>query len=1092
MTVPSPSSPVDPESSAPGLRRRSVLLGAAGVASSAALVASAAPSAAFALGPTADLSSPAFDFRVDRATGGVFVLSDPRDGYGTNYVANPDIRPIFSVDDSRWTGDAVFSVRKGAATGGTAMVTGRSDDIRTVSTSADSVTVAYSGRAADANGIRDFALTQRYQLTGAQRDRVSWTMTLRNTSTESLEFLDVGIPFLMNAWWDGGNQTGIYEKNVARHSFVGRDGSYITWQRPNGDGSTLVLVPQDGTSLEFKNKARPGEGPFAEQDPSWEGLVEFYLHSAASVPQRRNQAGTYLPTSSLTLAPGQEKTYGFTFRWAADATDLRDVLFDAGVVDVVSLPGMVVPTDTTATLAVRAKAGITSVVGQSGRGVSVIAKGTRNGYSLYEVSLPQLGASTVTVTYGGSKTSVLQYYAIEPIEKLIGMHANFIATKQQAKTTRGYNGAFLQWDMSNQKLVTWDDYPGGGWKEWMAGGADDLGLAPAVFLAEKNIDTPVAAEIAAVDTYIDTFILGYLQGRKDSSGQPTYQVYRWYDGRDGTPNDQGVWRTYNYIHIANTYYAMYRIAQIKPALTKRSATDYLRLTFKTLEAMFTKIPLPSPIGDGAIKHGMMGEHTYPDILNALRAEGMTADADSLEQFLLPKRDFFFAEKYPFGSEMSIDTTGFEVSYTLAKKYGNRALADKVQKASLTCRGMQPLWYFYGSDNRHMGESWWNLGYECQLGAWQQHDYLLTYGDPAGRDFADSVRSTNGAYLSGWANINSGQISPLAGNIGAASWIYQSEKGTNEYGFMPILDGWWAWSGEAALGFWGGLRSATATVIDDPIVGPYAYGADMTTTSTGLVLVPKDGVRRRITLFTLGKLDIRIERGTYTRAEIQQAGADIRLTLRNTSGAGFAPLIDLVNLPAGSYSVTVDGGAAVGTVRSDGRSPVRVAVPATSASAPVVRIVRDQNLATAATATASFTAAWNRVTGLNDGAEPTTSRDVVPDDNATTWGAWPQVSAQSVQYTWPSATSVRRLATYFVDNLDASGTGITTPASWSAEYWDGAAWKPVPSPSAFSTAANGWNTVTFAPVTTTRLRLLLTPRGTVSGKGSVGIKEWQVF
>ncbi|KQQ21925.1 hypothetical protein ASF48_01380 [Rathayibacter sp. Leaf299] len=919
------------------LSRRTVLVGSAG---GAVLAATAGPLAAAAVGPYRSLSSPVFDFRIDQATGGVFTLVNPTDQYATNHVSNPDLRPEFDLDDSRWTGDAVFGVKRGASTAIAPAITGLSDDIRTVTSTASSITVAYSGQAGNQYGIRGFDLTQKYELTGAARDRISWTMTLRNTSTESLEFVDVGLPFLMNSWWDGSNQTGIYEKNVARHSFVAKDGSYLYWQRPNGEGPFLVLAPQDGTSLEFKNKARPGEGPFGERDPQWEGLVEFYIHSAGSVPQRRNQAGTYLPTTSLVLAPGQEKTYGFTFRWAADYADLRDVLFDAGVVDVVSLPGMVIPQDQKATLAVRAKSGITSVVGQAGRNITVTPQGERNGYSLFELSLPQLGASTVTVTYGGTRESVLQYYAIEPVEKLIGLHSAFLTSKQQARTTRGYDGAFLQWDLSNQKLITWDDYPGGGWKEWMAGGSDDLGLAPAAFLAEKNLVAPVKAEIDAIDYYIDNFLLGYLQGKKNADGTPTYQVFRWYDGRDDTPNDQGVWRVYNYIHVANTYFAMHRIAAQYPSLgTARSSAEYLELTYRTLEAMYTKVPLPTPIGDAAREHGLMGEQTYPFILEALRSAGRTTEADRLRTLIEGKRDVLFAEKYPFRSEISIDTTGFESTYTLGKMYGNRELVDRVQRSSLACRGLQPLWYFYGSDNRHMGESWWNLSYECQLGAWQQHDYLVNYASTADRDFADATRSTYGAYLAGWANINSGQISPLAANIGAASWIYQSEKGANEYGWMPILDGWWAWSGESALGFWGGVRAATVTVVEDPIVGTYAYGADLTTVGTSSRVVPKDGVRQRLTMFTRGGFRFEITGARYSRADVANDLGTIELVLDRPAGVAGTPAIVLSKLPAGRYTVTVDGVSTGQPITSDGAT-ARLALPGLAAATATVRLVRE--------------------------------------------------------------------------------------------------------------------------------------------------------
>ncbi|KQS66712.1 DUF5695 domain-containing protein [Modestobacter sp. Leaf380] len=1074
------------------LSRRRFLAGSA-AAGLTVTMAGALPTAALAAGPSFDLASGVFDVRIDQATGAIHTLVNPADGLRTNYVANPTSRPAFDINDSRWTGDVLLNVRRASATAGTPMTTSLSDDIRQVTSSAAGVQVTYAGTPANANGIRGLSLTSAYSLTGTARDRLSWTITLKNTSTEALEIQDLGFPVLMNAFWNAGDQTGIYEQNVGRHSFVGKDGSYVYWQRPNGVGPYLVMTPQPGTGLEFKNKAGEGEGPFGEVTPSFEGVVEFYIHSKAVAFARRNDAAQYLPATSTTLAPGAERTWGFTFRWAGDYKDLRDVLFDAGVVDVVSLPGMVIPQDTAATLAVRAKDGITGVVAQ-GTQTTITPRGTRNGYQLYELRFTGLGPRFVTVQYGTGRESVLQYASMRPIEELIESRTTFLTTKQQARTTRGYDGAYLQWDMTRERLITWDDYPPGGWKEWMAGGSDDLGLGPAVFLAEKNLRSPKQAEITSIDYYLQNFILGYMQSRTEN-GQRTWQVYRWYDGRDDTPNDQQVWRAYNYVHIANTYYLMYQVKKAYPALTTAfTPAQYLDMAYQTLNAMFTKIPLPTPIGDAARIHGMMGESTYPDILAALDAEGQTTQSARLRSLIEAKRDYLFGQEYPFASEMSIDTTGFESNYTLAKTYGNRALADKCMTASLACRGMQPLWYFYGSDNRHMGESWWNLGYECQLGAWQQQDYLSTYAAPTDRDFDDAMRSTYGAWLAGWALINSGQISPAAVNTGAAAWIFQSEKGAiANYSNIPILDGWWAWSGEADLGFWGGLRSASVNVVDDDVVGLYAYGGDLTLTSGVQTIVPKDGVRTAFTMYNLGTLGVQLARTRYTRAEVATDRSRITLTLQNVSGGTYSPRITVTNLPAGSYAVSVDGAVTGTQLVSDGRRAT-VEVPGLTGASSVVALTAQTNVAGAAAAAASFTAAWNRVGGLNDGAQPTTSRDVSPNDNATTWGAYPQVSQQWVEYTWPAVRSLRRVGVYFVDNLDANGNGITVPASWSVQWWDAgtSTWRAVAGASGYPTAANTYNTATFTPVTTTKLRLVLNARGTVSGKGSLGIKEWQVF
>ncbi|WP_370582542.1 Ig-like domain-containing protein [Plantibacter sp. VKM Ac-2885] len=158
----------------------------------------------------------------------------------------------------------------------------------------------------------------------------------------------------------------------------------------------------------------------------------------------------------------------------------------------------------------------------------------------------------------------------------------------------------------------------------------------------------------------------------------------------------------------------------------------------------------------------------------------------------------------------------------------------------------------------------------------------------------------------------------------------------------------------------------------------------------------------------------------------------------------------------------------------------------------------RNVAIGAVPTASFTAAWNTVDGLNDDVAPTSSGDVTPNDNATVWGAWPEIGQQWVQYDWAEAVTVGETGAYFVSNLDDAGLGIEVPTSWKAQYWDAeagdgaGAWVDVEALGAYGTEVDAFNPVAFTPVTTTKLRLLLEASGAESGKGSLGIKEWQVF
>lgn len=71
---------------------------------------------------------------------------------------------------------------------------------------------------------------------------------------------------------------------------------------------------------------------------------------------------------------------------------------------------------------------------------------------------------------------------------------------------------------------------------------------------------------------------------------------------------------------------------------------------------------------------------------------------------------------------------------------------------------------------------------------------------------------------------------------------------------------------------------------------------------------------------------------------------------------------------------------------------------------------------------------------------------------------------------PKRPTLRQV--YFFDD----DQGIDLPTSCSVQYWTGSAWQNVPGASACGVAADTFNTVTFSPVSTTRIRLNFTSRG----------------
>jgi hypothetical protein len=73
--------------------------------------------------------------------------------------------------------------------------------------------------------------------------------------------------------------------------------------------------------------------------------------------------------------------------------------------------------------------------------------------------------------------------------------------------------------------------------------------------------------------------------------------------------------------------------------------------------------------------------------------------------------------------------------------------------------------------------------------------------------------------------------------------------------------------------------------------------------------------------------------------------------------------------------------------------------------------------------------------------------------------------------------------YFFDD----NGGVRLPSAWRLQHWTGSAFADVSASGGYPAAVNQYNNVMFAPVTTTRLRLVLT-----SGSASVGVLELKAF
>ena len=118
----------------------------------------------------------------------------------------------------------------------------------------------------------------------------------------------------------------------------------------------------------------------------------------------------------------------------------------------------------------------------------------------------------------------------------------------------------------------------------------------------------------------------------------------------------------------------------------------------------------------------------------------------------------------------------------------------------------------------------------------------------------------------------------------------------------------------------------------------------------------------------------------------------------------------------------------------------------------------------------------------DGEEPASSSD-----SSAYFDWWPvQGSATEwVELTFAKPSTISSTEIYWFD--DTGRGGVRVPASWRLLYKSGNGWRPVQTPGSFDTARNAWNALSFAPVTTTGLRIELA----MQAGFSAGLQEWKV-
>ena len=126
-----------------------------------------------------------------------------------------------------------------------------------------------------------------------------------------------------------------------------------------------------------------------------------------------------------------------------------------------------------------------------------------------------------------------------------------------------------------------------------------------------------------------------------------------------------------------------------------------------------------------------------------------------------------------------------------------------------------------------------------------------------------------------------------------------------------------------------------------------------------------------------------------------------------------------------------------------------------------------NLAVVATDQTSYVSPWQTLTSINDGYNPLNSADTT-DGAYGNWAGGGGNGTQWVEYDFSEPITTAKVDVYWWQD----GAGIWAPSSCALDYWNGTNFIAVPNPVGLGVALNQYNTTTFSPVTTTKLRLYI--------------------
>lgn len=718
--------------------------------------------------------------------------------------------------------------------------------------------------------------------------KLALRFTLTNKSGQPVEIGALGIPMIFNNIITGRTLEQAHVMCSFYDPYIGEDAGYLRVTRLNGHGPALLVISDGHTPFEaykpilnpdwrhWKRGKMPAPELFRDFTPrsnTFEGFYDWMVHSGALQETKWKNARPWNPATTYTLEPGQSRTYALRFVLSDSIEDIEQTLTANGRPVAVGVPGYILPEDIHAHLFLKYPQPVKSIAVEPAGAISIRnERRTPGGWSNYLLEGKTWGRARVSITYKNGLLQTINYRVIKPEAVAVADLGHFLTTKQwftDANDPFHRAPSAITYDRQANQQVTQDS------RVWIAGLSDEAGAGSWLALAMKELGEPNQTEVSQFEQFVDGVLWGGIQYK---DGPEKYGVRKslFYYQPDKFPSgyyrsdmdwkswtswnqkaSEAVDRSFNYPHVASAYWVMYRLARNHPGLvTNHDWRWYLDHAYETSMAMMKFAPYYT-------QFGQMEGDVFVYILNDLKREGMTADANVLESAMRGRAEHWSTQQYPFASEMPWDSTGQEEVYAWMTYFGYRQSAVTTIDAILGYDPAIPNWGYNGSARRY-----WDFIYGGKVQRLERQLHHYGSGINAVPLLAEYRSHPDDLYL---LRVGYGGI------MGELSNIDRDGFASAAFHAFPDMLAFDPYSGDYGSGFWGFAVNTATYVTHDAALGWLCFGGNLQSKGNNIAIEPLDAFRSRVYLAPLG-LWLTLDSGRFQRVAYNAKTGRVRIAL----------------------------------------------------------------------------------------------------------------------------------------------------------------------------------------------------------------------